>query len=93
LTTVKGVNKTDATSLMTQFDSMHQILTAAPDELGLVNGLGQVKVQRLYDAFHKPFSKKLAQQRREERLENYRLAQQEKELDDVEEQELADAEH
>jgi DNA excision repair protein ERCC-1 len=92
LTTVKGVNKTDATSLMTQFDSIQQILTAAPDELGLVNGLGQVKVQRLYDAFHKPFSKKLAKQRREERLEAYRLAQQEQELDDVEEQELAGAE-
>jgi DNA excision repair protein ERCC-1 len=92
LTTVKGVNKTDATSLMTQFDSIQQILTAAPDELGLVNGLGQVKVQRLYDAFHKPFSKKLAKQRREERLEVYRLAQQEQELDDVEEQELAGAE-
>jgi DNA excision repair protein ERCC-1 len=92
LTAVKGVNKTDATSLMTQFDSMQNILTAAPDELALVHGLGQVKVQRLYDAFHKPFSKKLAQKRRHERLETFRLAQQEKELDETEEQELANAE-
>lgn len=73
LTAIKSVNKTDATNLITQFDSVRAIMAASPDELSLVGGLGHVKVQRLHDAFHKPFSKKAAQKRRDERLARVEL--------------------
>ena len=41
-------------------------MAASQDELGLVPGLGQVKVKRLHEAFHKPFSLK---RKRERQLE------------------------
>ena len=61
------LNKTDAASLITQFQTMQQILQATTDELSLIVGLGPIKVQRLYDTFHQPFSTQLARQRRQQR--------------------------
>ncbi|CAB9509999.1 excision repair protein ERCC-1 [Seminavis robusta] len=60
-----GVNKTDAASLLSQFSSVKAIMAATKDELGMVPGLGQVKVTRLHDAFHKPFSSKRQRERKE----------------------------
>jgi DNA excision repair protein ERCC-1 len=70
LTTCKSINKTDAASVLTQFGSVRAALAATPDELALIAGLGEVKVKRLYDAFHKPFSSKTARLRKAKQLEN-----------------------
>jgi DNA excision repair protein ERCC-1 len=64
LGTCRGVNKTDAAQLLAQFSTLRSVLAASSDELALVPGMGQVKVQRLFDALHKPFSKKAAAKRR-----------------------------
>jgi DNA excision repair protein ERCC-1 len=69
LTTCKGVNKTDAASVLTQLGSIRQAMAATADNLGMISGLGEVKVKRLHDAFHKPFSSKAARLRKEKRLE------------------------
>lgn len=69
LTTCKGINKTDAAAVLTQFGSVRAAMAATPDELGLISGLGEVKVKRLYDAFHKPFSSKATRLRRPKRQE------------------------
>jgi DNA excision repair protein ERCC-1 len=53
-----GVNRTDALQLLSQFGTVRSLAVASLDELGLVPGMGPVKVQRLHDAFHKPFSSK-----------------------------------
>ena len=52
-----GVNKTDAVNLWSQFSTVRGIAAATPDELALVGGMGPVKVRRLHEALHKPFSK------------------------------------
>lgn len=52
-----GVNKTDAVTMWNQFSTMSGIASASPDELALVGGMGPVKVKRLHEALHKPFSK------------------------------------
>jgi DNA excision repair protein ERCC-1 len=51
-----GVNRTDALQLLSQFGTVRSLAAASLDELGLVPGMGPVKVQKLHDAFHKPFS-------------------------------------
>ena len=55
---VRSVNKTDAAQLLSQFGSIKALVSASMDELVLCPGIGEKKVKRLYDAFHKPFSKK-----------------------------------
>jgi DNA excision repair protein ERCC-1 len=64
LTTCKGVNKTDSASLLGQFGSIQKLTKAGPDDLALIPGMGEVKVRRLYDALHKPFSKHKAAKRK-----------------------------
>jgi DNA excision repair protein ERCC-1 len=63
-TACKGIHKTDAASMITQFQNLRAVTAATPDEFSLISGLGPIKVQRLYDAFHQPFSSKLSQQRK-----------------------------
>lgn len=57
LTTVKKVNKTDATTLLATFGTMKGIVETSKEDLGLCPGLGPQKAQRLYDVFHEPFLK------------------------------------
>ena len=52
-------------------------MAASKDELALCPGLGQVKVQKLHDAFNKPFSTQAA-----ERLKKRRLEEEENKDDD-----------
>ena len=59
-----SVNKTDTTQLLGQFGSIRSLVAATTDEFSLVSGMGPVKVQKLYDAFHKPFSSKKASEQR-----------------------------
>jgi DNA excision repair protein ERCC-1 len=64
LTECGAVNKTDAGQLLSQFGTLRSLVVASQDELGLVVGMGPVKVQRLHDAFHKPFSTRAAAERK-----------------------------
>ena len=64
LTACKPLNKTDAGQLVTHFSQVKSVLAASKDELALCPGIGPIKVQKLWDAFHKPFSKKAAAERR-----------------------------
>lgn len=89
LTTCKGVNKTDASHLVTQFGNIRAVAVASVDELGLIPGMGEVKCKRLYDAFHKPFSTRAAaarKRRKEQQQEEEEVAakeqQQQRELMD-----------
>ena len=45
-------------------------MAATPDELSLISGLGQVKVKRLHEAWHKPFSSKTARERQQQKRSN-----------------------
>lgn len=69
LTAAKPVNKTDSSNLLTHFSSLQAIMVASKDELALCSGLGQVKVQKLHDALHKPFSTHAAEKLKKQRLE------------------------
>ncbi|CAD6892014.1 unnamed protein product [Tilletia controversa] len=55
LTSVRGVNKTDVTTLLSNFGSLQRIATAAPSHLLMCPGFGDVKVRRLREAFSQPF--------------------------------------
>mmetsp|Transcript_13042 Transcript_13042/g.19191 ORF Transcript_13042/g.19191 Transcript_13042/m.19191 type:complete len:366 (-) Transcript_13042:1991-3088(-) len=66
LCTVRSVNQTDSGQLLSQFGSVKQMMTASEDELTLCPGLGEKKVKRLWEAFHKPFSSKRAKKRKQE---------------------------
>jgi len=64
-----GVNKTDAVTLWNQFSTVAGIAAASRDELALVGGMGPVKVRRLHEALHKPFSKLRSRARQKQRLQ------------------------
>jgi DNA excision repair protein ERCC-1 len=64
VTACKPCSKTDASTVWSHFGTVSNVVQATKDELALCPGLGPVKVQRLYDAFHKPFSKRVTKQRR-----------------------------
>nr|QDO16410.1 DNA excision repair protein ERCC-1 [Lingulodinium polyedra] len=55
LTTVKGVNRTDAASLAGRFGSLARIASASVEELQRCPGIGDTKVKRLHHVFHAPF--------------------------------------
>lgn len=57
LTTVRSINKTDATTLLSTFGSLGKIIKASQDSLALCPGLGPQKASRLYKALHQPFLK------------------------------------
>ena len=61
-----GVNKTDAVTLWNQFSTVSGIASASRDELALVGGMGPVKVRRLHEALHKPFSKLRSRSRKQQ---------------------------
>jgi DNA excision repair protein ERCC-1 len=54
-TVPRGVNKTDAISLVTNFGSVRTAVNAQPEDLSLIAGWGEKKVQRWYNAVHEPF--------------------------------------
>ncbi|XP_020284604.1 DNA excision repair protein ERCC-1 [Pseudomyrmex gracilis] len=55
LTTVRSVNKTDATTLLTTFGTLSDIIRAQPNTLALCPGFGLHKAQKLYKVLHEPF--------------------------------------
>eukprot|EP00956_Cyclotella_meneghiniana_P022641 scaffold43086_cov53-Cyclotella_meneghiniana.AAC.6 len=65
LGSVRSVNKTDASQLLTQFGTWKNLVGASVEELSVCPGVGVKKVRRLYEAFHRPFTKEGAKRRRE----------------------------
>lgn len=55
LTSVKGVNRTDAVGLLSRFGSLRNLSKATASDLSLVPGLGEIKVKRLREALTTPF--------------------------------------
>lgn len=53
----RSVNRTDAASLVSMFDSFERISKAAPEELALCPGVGLQKAQNLYNLLHKPMKR------------------------------------
>ena len=56
LCAIPTINKTDSIQLISQFGSLNAVMNADVEELSLCPGVGEKKVKRLFDAFHKPFS-------------------------------------
>jgi DNA excision repair protein ERCC-1 len=93
LTACKGINSTDAASLIDQFQSIRALQAASTDEWSLVSGLGQVKVRRLHDALHKPFSKQAAVKRKKKKQEEEaRIALEQQAQQDPDQEEDVDVE-
>lgn len=57
LTSVKSVNRTDAATLLANFDSFSDIVRANTDVLTVCPGISMVKAKRLHSLFNKPFNK------------------------------------
>ncbi|XP_074647886.1 DNA excision repair protein ERCC-1-like [Tubulanus polymorphus] len=57
LTSVKSVNKTDASTLMSKFGNFKNIAQSDRDTLSACPGLGPQKADRLYKVFNIPFKK------------------------------------
>jgi DNA excision repair protein ERCC-1 len=55
LTQIKSVNKTDVVTLATNVGSFKDICHADQDMFRLLNGFGESKAKRLYEAFRQPF--------------------------------------
>lgn len=55
LTTVRSINKTDATTLLTTFGTIADIVKAQPNTLALCPGLGLHKAQKLHKVLHESF--------------------------------------
>ena len=58
LTSIKGVNKTDALTLLTQFGSLQGIVQATADQLAACPGIGPQKCKRIIETFEQPFLNK-----------------------------------
>ncbi|KAL5598558.1 uncharacterized protein BROUX77_006392 [Berkeleyomyces rouxiae] len=55
VTAVPGLNRTEALSLITNFGSLRGGVNAAPENLSMISGWGDVKVKRWIDAVNEPF--------------------------------------
>lgn len=55
LTTIRSVNKTDATTLLSTFGTLGQLIKTKPNTLALCPGVGLQKAQRIHKTLHEPF--------------------------------------
>lgn len=65
LGSVRSVNKTDSSQLLSQFGTWKNLVGASVEELSVCPGVGVKKVRRLYEAFHRPFSRDAAKRRKQ----------------------------
>ncbi|KAI9841739.1 MAG: ssDNA endonuclease and repair protein rad10 [Sclerophora amabilis] len=63
VTAPRSINKTDALSLVANFGSLRDAINARPEEISLVGGWGEKKVQRWYGAVNEPFRTRKAAKR------------------------------
>ena len=92
LGSVRSVNKTDTAQLLSQFGTFEALVSASVEDIRQCPGIGEKKVRRLHDAFHKPFSSSMAKRRKEKREEMERLAKIERDIAEAEESYLSAAE-
>uniref|UniRef100_A0A1B6C3I1 DisA/LigA helix-hairpin-helix motif domain-containing protein n=1 Tax=Clastoptera arizonana TaxID=38151 RepID=A0A1B6C3I1_9HEMI len=57
LSSIKSVNKTDATTLLSTFGSLGKIIKTSEENLVSCPGLGPNKATRLFKTLHQPFLK------------------------------------
>jgi hypothetical protein len=63
ITVPRSINKTDAVGLVSNFGSIRTAINAGPEEIGLIAGWGDKKVQRWSSAVREPFRIKKAARR------------------------------
>lgn len=63
VTVPRGVNKSDAVSLVSNFGSLKNAINAEPEQIGIISGWGEVKVKRWCSAIEEPFRVKKAARR------------------------------
>lgn len=63
ITEPRGINKTDAVSLISSFGSLRTAINAAPEDVALVPGFGVKKVQRWCNTVREPFRVRKAARR------------------------------
>lgn len=63
ITVPRSINKTDAVGLVSNFGSVRTAVTARPEEVALVDGWGEKKVQRWCNTVREPFRLKKAAKR------------------------------
>lgn len=64
ITVPRSINKTDAIGLVSNFGSVRTAVNAGPEEIGLIAGWGEKKVQQWCNAVREPFRIKKAAARR-----------------------------
>ncbi len=57
LTSIKSVNKTDATTLLSAFGTLEKIAAASLEELSLCPGFGPQKAQKLHKVLNQTFKR------------------------------------
>ncbi|XP_053978090.1 DNA excision repair protein ERCC-1 [Hylaeus volcanicus] len=55
LTTIRSVNKTDATTLLSTFGTLGELIKTKPNTLALCPGIGIQKAERIHKTLHEPF--------------------------------------
>ncbi|KAI4120767.1 MAG: hypothetical protein LQ338_006776 [Usnochroma carphineum] len=63
VTTPRSINTTDATSLISAFGSVRAAVNARPEEIGIIPGWGEKKVQRWVATVNEPFRVRKAAKR------------------------------
>ncbi|KAL5373385.1 hypothetical protein DPSP01_012743 [Paraphaeosphaeria sporulosa] len=63
ITVPRSINKTDALGLVSNFGSVRTAINASPEEVGLIAGWGEKKVQRWCNSVREPFRIKKAAKR------------------------------
>jgi DNA excision repair protein ERCC-1 len=63
VTVPRGINKSDAVSLVSNFGSLKNAINAEPEQIGIIGGWGEVKVKRWCSAVDEPFRVKKAARR------------------------------
>merc|ERR1740128_1436619 len=57
LTSIKSINRTDALTLMSNFETLQRVFEATEEELSLCPGIGPLKAKRLFRVLHDSFRK------------------------------------
>lgn len=63
VTVPRGINKTDAVSLVATFGSIRTAINARPEEVALISGWGEKKVQRWCKTVREPFRTRTSKKR------------------------------
>lgn len=58
MSSIKPVNKADALTLISRFETLENIIRAPESKLAECPGFGLTKAKKLYKALHEPFLKK-----------------------------------